>query len=111
MRDTPSSIQSDGVAVVGATSVQPNRDITVDPRNSNFLVIRKPNTAGGFDMVRVDRWCPHKRGVDLLGGKLVAGSLLECPKHNWQFDIDNGGQCIGKSASINACKLPEAYQW
>lgn len=54
-----------------------------------------------------DRWCPHK-GVDLAGGSvLVQGSSVKlvCPKHKWEFELNNGGIYPPKGKTVNACKL------
>ena len=47
-----------------------------------------------------DRWCPHKR-ADLSKGTVIGESLV-CPKHDWEFELDAGGLCRAKNASIHA---------
>lgn len=53
-----------------------------------------------------DRFCPHK-GADLAGAPVI-GTILDCPKHHWKFDLSQGGRCIqGKNlhCTLNAIPL------
>ena len=46
------------------------------------------------------RYCPHQ-GADLAEGH-VDGTNLVCPRHQWEFDLEKGGQCIYNDSSIDA---------
>ena len=39
-----------------------------------------------------DRYCPHKRAD--LNHSTVNGTIVDCPKHHWKFDLVRGGVCI-----------------
>lgn len=51
------------------------------------------------------RWCPH------LGGDLSAGwmdrNCWVCPRHQWHFDLENGGKCVNSTDSIDAICLED----
>lgn len=52
-------------------------------------------------MYKADRWCPHK-GHDLLNGSIIVENgvpFVQCPKHKWQFNLENG-VCLGKSCQL-----------
>ena len=49
---------------------------------------------------KVCRKCPHE-GADLANG-WVDGHHLVCPKHNWRFDLENGGKCDIHNSTIHA---------
>lgn len=49
----------------------------------------RPAGVGRF--VVSDNACPHAHG-NLSGGQL-AGSIITCPWHEWQFDLESG-QCV-----------------
>jgi UDP-MurNAc hydroxylase len=46
------------------------------------------------------RYCPHQ-GADLSQGHLE-GPYLTCPRHQWRFDIENGGKCKHNETTIDA---------
>jgi UDP-MurNAc hydroxylase len=52
---------------------------------------------------RIDRYCPHQ------GGDLTAGwaerSHWTCPRHRWQFDLENDGRCTTSDCTIHAVRL------
>ncbi|RHZ44839.1 hypothetical protein Glove_709g78 [Diversispora epigaea] len=62
----------------------------------------KVKTADG-KIYQVDRWCPHDN-ADLNTKGIIIGSKLFCTKHNWSFDLENGGIYTNGSenSSINA---------
>jgi UDP-MurNAc hydroxylase len=62
--------------------------------------------AGGSRYV-IDRYCPHQGG-DLTHAWVEDGRLLTCPRHGWQFDLENEGWCAKNDATINAVCLDEA---
>ncbi len=39
-------------------------------------------------VIVIDNTCPHAAG-NLSGGE-VDGSIVTCPSHNWQFDLETG---------------------
>jgi len=47
-------------------------------------------------VVAVDNACPHAGG-NLSGGS-VAETIVTCPWHKWQFDLD-AGQCVHSPAA------------
>jgi UDP-MurNAc hydroxylase len=54
---------------------------------------------------RIDRFCPHQ-GADLKHA-WFEGKHLVCPRHRWEFDIENGGDCMVNLSSLNAIPLDE----
>jgi len=52
----------------------------------------------------IDRQCPHQGG-DLSQGWEEEGRLWTCPRHRWQFALDQGGRCVNSTGSINAICL------
>lgn len=55
----------------------------------------------------VNRYCPHQ-GADLVHAWMEKGRYLVCPRHRWQFDLENGGKCTFNDCSIRAVELPGA---
>jgi UDP-MurNAc hydroxylase len=49
------------------------------------------------------RYCPHQGG-DLLYATITDG-LLECPRHHWKFNLENGGACPQSCVTIDAICL------
>ena len=49
----------------------------------------------------VDRYCRHQGG-DLSLGTIVDGRYLVCPRHGWQYDLQDGGRCTIADATIGA---------
>lgn len=68
---------------------------------------KKERTIVEFEGKRysVLRWCPHQ-GVDLSEGWIENGCLV-CPRHRWQYDLRNQGQCIYNDESIDAICLDD----
>jgi UDP-MurNAc hydroxylase len=52
----------------------------------------------------VRRYCPHQGG-DLSCGWVDRGRFLTCPRHRWQFDLLNGGQCTTNGTTVDAVAL------
>lgn len=48
----------------------------------------------------IDRYCPHQ-GSDLSNANITADGHLVCPRHGWQFDLENGGRCTSSSDSVH----------
>ncbi|NTX08267.1 MULTISPECIES: Rieske 2Fe-2S domain-containing protein [Myxococcus] len=49
----------------------------------------------------VQRFCPHQ-GADLAEGWVEEGKYLVCPRHRWQFDLDDGGRCLMNGSTLCA---------
>ncbi|CAG8491333.1 231_t:CDS:2 [Diversispora eburnea] len=65
----------------------------------------KVKTANG-KIYQVDRWCPHDN-ADLNIKGVIIGSKLFCTKHNWSFDLEDGGTYSNEpeKSSINASPI------
>ena len=59
--------------------------------------------ADGVTRYEINRYCPHQGG-DLKYATLE-GSKLTCPRHRWQFDLQNAGKCTTNDESICAVAL------
>jgi UDP-MurNAc hydroxylase len=55
----------------------------------------------------VDRYCPHQGG-DLSSAWVEEGELLTCPRHRWQFALEDGGRCVTAHASVHAVRCDPA---
>lgn len=53
----------------------------------------------------VHRYCPHQ-GADLSQAWIEKGRYLVCPRHRWQFDLENEGKCTFNDCSIRAIEEP-----
>lgn len=62
-----------------------NERITVDVDGTQF---------------EIDRFCPHQ-GADLKYGWAENGSWI-CPRHRWEFSMEDGGSCRQAQETINA---------
>jgi UDP-MurNAc hydroxylase len=51
----------------------------------------------------IDRFCPHQGG-DLSKAWVEDGPLLTCPRHRWQFALEDGGRCVTAEASVHAVR-------
>ncbi|QSQ26583.1 MBL fold metallo-hydrolase [Pyxidicoccus parkwayensis] len=54
----------------------------------------------------IQRFCPHQ-GADMSGGWVEEGRYLVCPRHRWQFDMQDGGRCTQNNSSLCAEPVPE----
>lgn len=72
--------------------------LEIERQNQRIII-----EAGGT-RYSIDRQCPHQ-GADLGQGWLEEGRLWTCPRHRWQFALDNEGQCVTSSGSIHAVCL------
>jgi UDP-MurNAc hydroxylase len=59
--------------------------------------------AGGL-RYSIDRYCPHQGG-DLSQGWADEGRYWTCPRHRWQFALEENGRCLTGQGSINAVCL------
>ena len=58
------------------------------------------NCAG--EIYALDGVCPHQGGP--LGRGALAGCIVTCPWHGWQFDVRDGGRQL--SASVRQPSFP-----
>jgi UDP-MurNAc hydroxylase len=49
----------------------------------------------------INRYCPHQ-GADLAEAWIEGGRFLVCPRHRWQFDLENGGKCTMNATTVHA---------
>lgn len=42
----------------------------------------------------IDGICPHAGGP--LGKGSLSGSIVTCPWHGWQFDVESGAHCLNR---------------
>ena len=56
-------------------------------------VVALANVAGRLHAI--DGLCPHQGGP--LGTGALCGSILTCPWHGWQFDVENGRHQLSPS--------------
>jgi UDP-MurNAc hydroxylase len=54
----------------------------------------------------VNRYCPHQGG-DLARGWIEEDRFLTCPRHQWQFDLCDGGEARMNDGNIYAVPLDE----
>ncbi|KAL7747999.1 hypothetical protein RI367_006545 [Sorochytrium milnesiophthora] len=70
--------------------------------------------SNGTKVYELDRWCPHKYYDMLKAPPMKPGSsIIRCPKHDWDFDLDRGGVCVTRSSkTLHACPLTQKeLQW
>lgn len=71
------------------------RVLDVEHRQERILV------DAGDRRFAVDRFCPHQGG-DLRHAWVEGGRYLTCPRHQWRFDLDDGGRAVGNDGSVHA---------
>ena len=52
----------------------------------------------------INKYCPHQ-GADLTCAEITEDGKLICPRHGWEFDLENGGVDRRSGESIMAKKL------
>jgi UDP-MurNAc hydroxylase len=57
----------------------------------------------------VQRFCPHQ-GADLSEAWVEEGRYLVCPRHRWQFDLQNGGRCTVNNSTLCAEPVQERQE-
>jgi UDP-MurNAc hydroxylase len=57
----------------------------------------------------IQKFCPHQ-GADLSEGWVEEGRYLVCPRHRWQFDMQDGGRCTQNASSLCAEPVSEREQ-
>lgn len=55
------------------------------------------NVEGKFHAI--DNLCPHRGGP--LGDGVLAGNIVICPWHGWQFDVTTGASPVIKTVSVD----------
>ncbi len=58
-------------------------------------IVALMNVDGEF--FALDGVCPHQGGP--LGKGCLAGAVITCPWHGWQFDVRDGQHCFSPSVS------------
>ncbi|KNE70221.1 hypothetical protein AMAG_15190 [Allomyces macrogynus ATCC 38327] len=100
--EQPPEPESDLVELVEGTS-RAAPQLGLVPGNPNRIRV----AGAGGKVYEVDRYCPHKQ-YDMLKAPPVRGSILTCPKHNWDFDLSKGGVCVGRPGkSLKCAVVPE----
>jgi 3-phenylpropionate/trans-cinnamate dioxygenase ferredoxin component len=74
----------DWIDACGEEDIEPEDVIRWDHGGRTFAIYRSPDG----DFFATDGLCTHER-VHLADG-LVMGDVIECPKHNGQFDYRTG---------------------
>ncbi|KAJ3366881.1 hypothetical protein GGF31_007954 [Allomyces arbusculus] len=100
--EQPPESESDlGELMEGTSRAAPQLGLV--PGNPNRIRV----AGAGGKVYEVDRFCPHKQ-YDMLKAPPVRGSILTCPKHNWDFDLSKGGVCVGRPGkSLKCAVVPE----
>ncbi|WP_373047757.1 Rieske 2Fe-2S domain-containing protein [Vulgatibacter sp.] len=57
----------------------------------------------------VHRYCPHQ-GADLSEAWVEGGRYLVCPRHRWQFDLEEGGKCTMNATSLHALPVVQGEE-
>lgn len=64
----------------------------------------RTEVVAGGKRYEVQRFCPHQ-GADLTGAWVEGDRYLVCPRHRWQYDLQEGGRCTQNGASVQATCL------
>ena len=75
------------VSLIAADVVPPGHSAEVVAAGRIFAVY---NVDGTFHVL--DGICPHAGGP--LGKGTLTGSVVTCPWHGWQFDVETGQHCL-----------------
>ncbi|MDF2721488.1 MAG: fatty acid desaturase [Paenibacillus sp.] len=93
--------ERDGWIVVGEAAAIGREDvIRFDYGQRTFAVYRTDQD----EYFATDGLCTHGNGKVHLADGLVAGHLIECPKHNGRFDVKTG-----EAKRVPACKALQTY--
>ena len=85
------------VRVTGTTDVKPGSGIVAEVNGKTLAVF---NVDGTFHAI--DNTCVHRGGP--LGEGDLAGNVVTCPWHGWEYDVTTGG-CVN-----NPAEKVERYQ-
>jgi UDP-MurNAc hydroxylase len=89
--------------------------LRLEPEDMNWFCAKLLNIENNQERVVVEasgkryvinRYCPHQGG-DLSRGWVEAGRFLTCPRHQWQFDLENEGDARNNEGTINAVSLDD----
>jgi UDP-MurNAc hydroxylase len=89
--------------------------LRLEPEDMNWFCAKLLNIEGRQERIiveadgsryAVDRYCPHQGG-DLSWGWVEDGRFLTCPRHQWQFDLESGGDARENAGTINAVCLDD----
>ena len=78
------------------------RDAFLSTVNISKERIKIMNNAG--EVVEINKFCPHQ-GANLCEAPVDNNNILKCPRHGWEFDLNNHGINIKSGKSINLKKL------
>jgi UDP-MurNAc hydroxylase len=53
------------------------------------------------EIFEINRFCPHQ-GADLCNATVTAENILICPRHGWEFDLNNDGLNKSSGQTINS---------
>ena len=79
------------VRVTGTTDVKPSSGIVAEVNGKTLAVF---NVDGTFHAI--DNTCVHRGGP--LGEGELAGNVVTCPWHGWEYDVTTGG-CVNNPAA------------
>ncbi|MBI3357101.1 MAG: Rieske (2Fe-2S) protein [Nitrospirae bacterium] len=79
------------VRVTGTTDVKPGSGIVAEVNGHTLAVF---NVDGSFHVI--DNICVHRGGP--LGEGDLAGHVVTCPWHGWEYDVTTGG-CVNNPAA------------
>jgi UDP-MurNAc hydroxylase len=75
---------------------------TLDIKDERIVIIN-PQNGKNYE---VNRYCPHT-GADLKDARIDDYGNLICPRHSWQFNLENEGKCTTAEASLYAKEIVE----
>ena len=79
------------VRVTGTTDVKAGSGIVAEVNGKTLAVF---NVDGAFHVI--DNTCVHRGGP--LGEGDLAGQVVTCPWHGWEYDVTTGG-CVNNPAA------------
>jgi 3-phenylpropionate/trans-cinnamate dioxygenase ferredoxin subunit len=98
----------DWIAACPTDEIDPEDVMRWDHQGRTFAIYHSPEG----DFFCTDGLCTHE-GVHLAGG-LVMDHIIECPKHNGQFDYRTGRACrapVCVDLATHPCKVEDGQVW
>ena len=94
------------IKVASSSEVLPNQGKVVDVGGQQIAIF---NLNGDFSAI--NNVCPHRGGP--LGEGNLAGSVVTCPWHGWQFDVKTGANPVNPAACVKTfpCKVEGNDLW